>query len=166
MSTTSSWHIRPATTGDRAFTAGLATRLLVGTAPWRGSEALLATFRTWLVENVDGQNDTAAAFVAESPSGTPVGVIKVSAGEHFSGEPQAEIGELVVDEEAEGQGVGSALLEAAETWARARLPLRLSGHGSRQHACPRFLRLSRLPRGGCSPDSRGRRKCRGCSPSR
>jgi ribosomal protein S18 acetylase RimI-like enzyme len=118
MPTLPIWHIRPATAADHALAERLASRLLVGTAAWRDREALHATFRTWLLENIAAQGDKGAAFVAESPLGTTVGIVTVSASQHFTGEQQAEIGELAVFEDAEGQGVGSALLAAAEQWAR------------------------------------------------
>lgn len=114
-----SWRIRRATAADRAFVERLAERLLVGTAPWRQRAALLATFRGWLVANIEAQGEDGAAFIAESPDGTPAGVVTVSASKHFTGEAQAEIGELAVTEEAEGQGAGAALLAAAERWAYA-----------------------------------------------
>jgi len=38
---------------------------------------------------------------------------------HFTGTPEAYVGELVVAEEAEGRGVGRALMAAVEDWARA-----------------------------------------------
>lgn len=120
MPPASTWRIRPAMPTDGALAERLATRLLTGVASWRSRAALLATFRAWLVENIDAQGDKGAAFVAESSEGTPVGVVTVSASKHFSGEPQAEIGELAVADDVEGQGVGSALLAAAEQWARER----------------------------------------------
>lgn len=116
------WHIRRATLADRAFAEEVASRLLVGTAPWRDRDALLATFRGWLLDGLaasDAGRDDHAAYIAETAAGVPVGIVTVSASQHFSGEAQAEVGELAVIAEVAGQGVGSALLRATEDWARA-----------------------------------------------
>ena len=55
---------------------------------------------------------------------------------HFSGQPRAYIGELIVAAEAEGTGLGRALLAAAEGWASAQgLPvLELDTGASNEHA--------------------------------
>jgi hypothetical protein len=47
------WRIRPATVADRAFLVSLAPRLAIGIPPWRAAEAMLATARRWLLENLD-----------------------------------------------------------------------------------------------------------------
>lgn len=115
------WRIRRATLADRPFAEAVATRLLVGTAPWRDRDALLTTFHGWLLDGLatsDAGGNDHAAFIAECSSGSPVGMVTVSASKHFTGEPQAEVGELAVIAEVEGQGTGTALVGAAENWAR------------------------------------------------
>jgi GNAT superfamily N-acetyltransferase len=114
------WRIRPATEADRAFLDDLAPRLTIGIPPWRDPEAMLATVRRWLADGLVGMGADAAMFIAEAPDGTPVGVATVARSAHFTGTPQAEIGELAVVEAGEGRGAASALLDAAETWARER----------------------------------------------
>jgi GNAT superfamily N-acetyltransferase len=47
-------------------------------------------------------------------------VVSVAHHENFTGERQAYLGELAVIEEAEGHGIGRALVDAAEQWARER----------------------------------------------
>src|SRR5262245_37489086 len=44
-----SWHIRQATTADRAFLERLAPRLAVGIPPWRSAELMRATMRRFLL---------------------------------------------------------------------------------------------------------------------
>jgi GNAT superfamily N-acetyltransferase len=112
------WRIRPATAADRAFLEQLAPRLTIGIPPWRSREAMLATVRGWLLENLEGMGADGTVFIAEDADGTPVGAATVERSAHFTGAPQGELGELAVIEPVEGQGVASLLLAAAEDWAR------------------------------------------------
>ena len=57
-------------------------------------------------------------FVAEDDRGQPLGFATVTHDTHFTGERQAYIGELATSAQAEGHGVGKALLQACEQWAR------------------------------------------------
>lgn len=56
--------------------------------------------------------------VAVDGSGAVIGWIHVFGNRLLESEPDAEIGGLVVDESARGRGVGTALVAAAEAWAR------------------------------------------------
>ena len=124
------WRVRVAMAADRAFLQSIAPRLAIGIPRWRGHEAMLATARRWLLGNLDGMGENATVFIAEDADGTPVGVATVERSTHFTGTPQAELGELAVTEAVEGQGVGSLLLSAAEDWARERgLPFLALGTG-------------------------------------
>ncbi len=60
----------------------------------------------------------ARVLVAESPDKTVLGWIHIFSTRHLESDPGAEIGGLVVDEAARGRGVGSALVIAAEAWAK------------------------------------------------
>ncbi|MGA8247126.1 MAG: GNAT family N-acetyltransferase [Nocardioides sp.] len=110
--------VRPCAEGDTAAVTGLADRLAVGVAEWRDPEAVLHAVRTWVAESA-APGFEGAAFVAED-GGEVVGFASVSTVEHFAGEVDAYVGELVVAAPVEGAGVGGRLLEAAEAWARER----------------------------------------------
>jgi ribosomal protein S18 acetylase RimI-like enzyme len=53
-------------------------------------------------------------------AGTVVGLVSVSEQQHWNGQVDAYVGELVTAEAWEGRGVGRALLARAEQWARDR----------------------------------------------
>ncbi|HEU4784712.1 MAG TPA: GNAT family N-acetyltransferase [Ktedonobacterales bacterium] len=123
--------IRPATAADRAFLEQLAPRLTSGIPPWRSREAMLATVRGWLLDNLERMGADGAVFIAEDADGTPVGAATVERSAHFTGTPQGELGELAVIEAVEGQGVAALLLAAAEDWAREQgLPFLALGTGA------------------------------------
>ena len=125
------WRIRPAMAADRNFLERLAPRLTIGIPPWRSREAMLATVRGWLLENLDSMGAEGIVFIAEDADGTPVGAAIVERSAHFTGAPQGELGELAVIEAVEGQGVASLLLAAAEEWSREQgLPFLALGTGT------------------------------------
>src|SRR5689334_13652629 len=132
MAEQTQWRIRTATATatDRAFLEQLVPRLTIGIPPWRSREAMLATVRGWLLENLENRGVDGTVFIAEDAEGAPVGAATVERSAHFTGAPQAELGELAVIEAAEGQGVAALLLTAAEDWAREQgLPLLTLGTG-------------------------------------
>jgi GNAT superfamily N-acetyltransferase len=108
--------IRPVTPDDVPAVVGLAPRLTIGVAPWRDVEAVSAAVRRW-VENSARPEACGAAFVCVA-AGDVIGFVSVSSTEHFAGEPDAYIGELMVDDRFERRGVGRLLVDAAERWAR------------------------------------------------
>ena len=61
-----------------------------------------------------------AVWVAENGQGIVAGWIHVFLKQLLESEREAEIGGLVVAREYRGHGVGKALVERAERWARAR----------------------------------------------
>lgn len=58
-----------------------------------------------------------AVFVS-CRGGAVIGWIHVFSVHHLQSEPRAEIGGLVVSADARGAGIGAALVERAERWAR------------------------------------------------
>ena len=111
-------HIRPFVAADREFVLSLAPRLVIGIPPWRDPERMLATVQEWLNGSIENHGEKTMVFVAEGAQGEPLGFATVSHAQHFTGVGQAYIGELVVSEAVEGHGVGQALVEACERWAR------------------------------------------------
>jgi ribosomal protein S18 acetylase RimI-like enzyme len=106
--------IRPYRAADQERVRALAPRLLIGAAPWIAPEAMLASIHGWLDESLAG-----VAFVAAEGE-MIVGFVTVTERKHFTGVAEAYVGELAVTEEAEGRGVGRALMDGAEAWARER----------------------------------------------
>ncbi|MGE5333325.1 MAG: GNAT family N-acetyltransferase [Nitrososphaerota archaeon] len=124
------WRIRPAIAADRGFLERLSPRLATGIPSWRSHEAMRATARQWLLDNLDHMGADGMVFIAEDTNGIAVGVATVERSRHFTGTPQGELGELAVVEAVEGQGVAALLLAAAEDWAREQgLPLLALGTG-------------------------------------
>jgi ribosomal protein S18 acetylase RimI-like enzyme len=102
---------------DLEAVRALAPRLRTGVAPWRPRDGVLAAVREWVERSVDAAGDKEAVFVARVDDEV-VGMVAVGEHEHWSGQRDAYIGELVTTERMEGRGVGRALLARAEEWAR------------------------------------------------
>lgn len=111
-------HVRPYASSDHAFILSLAPRLAIGKQPWRDSTLWLKTVEEWLTESINQHNQKTMVLIAENEEGESLGFATVSHNTHFTGQRQAYIGELATSENVEGQGVGSALVEACEQWAR------------------------------------------------
>lgn len=120
METRHDWHVRQAVPADRAFLEEIAPRLVIGAAPWIDRGKMLKTMRGYLLFDLEKMEDDSTVFIAVDGDDKPVGVATVNSGPHFTDEPQAYLGELAVHEEVEGRGVGGALLDAVERWARER----------------------------------------------
>ncbi len=114
--------IRPWRPDDENGVAALALRLTVGLPPWRDplpwAAAAQGWVRTWAARASSA--DDQAVFVATAADGRCVGFVDVAARRHFTGAEEAYVGELVVAEDVEGQGLGSRLLSEAERWAHQR----------------------------------------------
>ena len=122
--------IRGAVAADRDFVLGLADRLVSFEVPAFRSKAELAdgdrrALASWF-DRLQGDSRAEARsaeadealFIAEH-DGRPAGcAYLVTLVDYFTERPHAHLSVLAVTAEAEGQGVGSALLEQSETWAR------------------------------------------------
>ena len=110
--------VRPYASSDREFVLSLAPRLAIGIPPWRDPQKMIETAQGWITESIKQHGIKTMVFVAEDQHGNRLGFATVSHSTHFTGVGQAYIGELATDEAAEGQGVGKALAQACEQWAR------------------------------------------------
>jgi GNAT superfamily N-acetyltransferase len=105
--------------GDEAFVLSLAPRLLIGIPPWRSAEKWLEAVQGWMTQDFEKHGRQSMLFIAEDEQGERLGFANVAQVQHFTGEPLAYLGELVVNEAAEGRGAGQALVHACEQWASA-----------------------------------------------
>lgn len=112
------FRVRPFVPDDRAFLLGLAPRLTIGMPPWRDSQLCITAVQGWIIASIDQYGQTTMIFVAEDDQAERLGFVTVTHQTHFTGERQAYIGELATTESAEGRGVGKALVQACEQWAR------------------------------------------------
>lgn len=110
--------VRPARQEDRPSLLALAPRLVIGIAPWRDPSKMLAAMQRFIAEGLDRMGPQSTVLVAEAEHGALLGFVSIAHHVNFTGETQAYIGELAVREDAEGQGVGRALVHAAESWAQ------------------------------------------------
>lgn len=112
--------IRVGTPADRDFVVDTARRFAVfGPPPWRSAAEVVAGEVRCLDDFFDGRLNGPALVVAES-GGERVGFAFFEpALDYFCGEPHGHLGMIAVIETAEGLGVGSALMRAAEDWARS-----------------------------------------------
>lgn len=105
---------------DRDDVLRLAERLTIGVSEWRDSGRVLAAVCQWVEDSIAARGADCTVLVAEGQRGERLGFVSVARKTHFSGDPQAYVGELVVDATAEGRGVGRQLMLSAEAWARER----------------------------------------------
>ena len=112
--------IRPATHADQAFVEEVAGRLASFTPPeWRTEKEIVDAERRTLRAFFAHPEPEAALLIAEI--GAPLGFAYLEPlTDYFTGERHAHLGIIAVRDQAEGQGVGRALLEAAASWARER----------------------------------------------
>jgi ribosomal protein S18 acetylase RimI-like enzyme len=132
--------IRPAADADRTFVLDLANRLVDGfDAPsHRTKPELVEGDRRALAQWFDHRRSTKSGaeanrenadevmFIAEL-DGRPAGVAYlVTLIDYFNLRPHAHLSVLAVSKEAEGKGVGSALLDRSLAWAKERRSDRLT----------------------------------------
>lgn len=113
--------IRPATSDDSAFVLGLLPRLASFVLPpWRSAAEVAGGDRPPLEAWFDNPGPDEALLIAEV-DGRPAGyTYLVVDTDFFTGRQHTHLSVLAVAEEAEGRGVGSALVEASTAWAAAR----------------------------------------------
>ena len=110
--------IRAAVLEDAEFILGLAERLVeFGDVPGRDRAAMITRDRSVLAAALTGGVST--IFVAVGDDARSLGFIHLTtADDYYDARQTAHVADLVVAREAEGRGVGAALMARAEEWAR------------------------------------------------
>ena len=105
---------------DDDFILGLVPRFVDFSLPkWRKRHECIEGIRKDLGRHLDEQPANSYVFVAENDDGDRVGFIHLQkTQDYFTGRVNCHISDLAVSPRHEGQGVGKALIEHAEDWAR------------------------------------------------
>ena len=113
-------HIRPAELSDRDFILTLVPRFVEFHLPaWRNPDRMTATNQRILATAFDTPPANSAILIAEDRLGDRRGFIHLQTNtDYFSGEAYGYIADIAVSPADERQGVGQALMEAGEAWAR------------------------------------------------
>lgn len=111
--------IRPAVPDDRAFLLEAAPRLAAfGPPAWRPEHEIVAGEERTLRAFFEAPPSGTTLLIAESDDGHRLGFVYLERlQDYFTLEAHGHVGMLVVTEAAAGQGVGGALMRAAESWA-------------------------------------------------
>jgi ribosomal protein S18 acetylase RimI-like enzyme len=113
--------LRSATSADRAFLSSIADRLAEFERPvWRTHDEIADGDRRALFDALDQPQPGTALFIAER-GGVPSGCLLMwTLEDYFSQQWHAHVSVVAVTSDVEGTGVGRALMDYAESWARAR----------------------------------------------
>jgi ribosomal protein S18 acetylase RimI-like enzyme len=112
--------IRPATTADARLLATLAERLAsFPLPPWRTPDAIAQADAGAMIEAIEEGNDDNEVVIAER-DGVPVGCLHILVMKDFFGASHGHISVLAATVEAEGTGVGRALMAYAAEWTTRR----------------------------------------------
>jgi ribosomal protein S18 acetylase RimI-like enzyme len=111
--------IRQARNEDRDFVVGLVSSLLAfGSPAWQDKEVLVPGFREVLARAISDQDRGLTVLIAEAADERPLGFISLKVREDVAGVERAHVADLAVTDSARRMGVGTALMKAAESWAR------------------------------------------------
>jgi ribosomal protein S18 acetylase RimI-like enzyme len=113
-------HVRLAQADDDEFILAVAGRLASFELPaWRKRSETLAGIRADIARHLRELPPASHLFVAEDEDGERLGFLHLQTQkDFFTGALNCHIADLVVASEHDGQGIGSALIEFAEHWAR------------------------------------------------
>jgi GNAT superfamily N-acetyltransferase len=132
--------IRPARPGDRDWILSLAPRLHdFGPPPWRPRDVMDGAVTASIDEGLTAPAADQTVLVAEDAARKPLGFVHLHGATDFhTGERHGHVSDIVVAPDAEGRGVGAALMAAAEDWARGNgfrlLSLHVFGANARARA--------------------------------
>jgi ribosomal protein S18 acetylase RimI-like enzyme len=139
MSEPAGFQIRPVRDEDHQAVLKLSPRLAIGTPPWRDPAGVAAAARGWIESSLAAAREDGRAVLVALLDGRVAGVICLGERQHFTGEVDAYVGELITNEAFEGRGAGRALMAAAERWAAGRGLSRITlDTGARNHRARRF----------------------------
>lgn len=112
--------IRPFQPADQKFINSLISRFSAFELPgWRQRKEIDSTNRTALQKAMAQPEPDTAIFIAEDEAANRAGFVHLQIqADYFTGEKTGYISDLAVDSSFEGHGIGQALLEKAEAWAR------------------------------------------------
>ena len=122
MSKSTSIQIRKALPDDRQFILETARRLAdFELPPWRTVAQIVDAEARVLQKEFEEPGAAREIFIAETETAAPVGFIFIETHtDYFTQRRHAHISTISITKDAEGHGVGGALMKAAEDWARAR----------------------------------------------
>lgn len=113
------WSIRPAERGDQAAILALAERLAAFGPTTRPAHEIATRERRALADALERPSPGSALLVAHQRDRGLAGVLLLETRrDYFTDQPHGHVAILAVAHEAEGQGVGRALLGAADEWGR------------------------------------------------
>jgi len=113
--------IRPAVPSDASAIRTLAERLPAFGPSTRSAAEIVQRERAALAAALSRPTEGSALLVAEHGSRGVVGVVLLdSRRDYFTDEAHGHVAILAVAHDVEGQGVGRALLKAADDWGRGR----------------------------------------------
>lgn len=112
--------IRPATAADERALLVLATRMAnFELPPWRSADEITGADARAMIDALHGGHPDSQVFVAER-DGRVAGCLHLLVAQDFFGRHHAHLSVIATSAEAEGTGVGRALMGFADDWARAR----------------------------------------------
>lgn len=119
--------VRSARPSDREFVLDLADRLVSFDVPaWRPQTELIEGDRRALEAWFNSPQADEAMYIAELDGRLAGCAYLVMLVDYFNGRPHAHLSVLAVSADAEGKGVGTALIDQSIAWAKERRSDRLT----------------------------------------